>query len=180
MRRLILLRHAKTERDAPSGRDIDRSLDERGLLDAQTVGQWLTRNFYRPDIALVSPATRAMQTWDILAKSLSSTRMKTVQELYNADAGDLLTIVRTIGIEDPKTLMIVAHNPALHELALALISAGETAGLRALAANLPTTGVVVIDFPGEDWDDAGFRKGTLERFVSPKLLKEWSDNKLGS
>jgi len=176
MRRLILLRHAKTERDAPSGRDFDRRLDERGMLDAQMIGQWLARNGYRPDLALVSPAVRAMQTWDILAKSLSSAPMKNIEELYSADAGELLTIIHTTEIDDPKVLMIVAHNPALHELALATVSAGETSALRAIAANMPTAGVAAIDFEIDGWGDTGFRKGKLERFVSPKLLKESSDN----
>ena len=117
------------------------------------------------------------QTWEILAKSFPASRAKHLDELYSTDAGDLLNMIRTAGIADPKVLMIVAHNPAMHELALALINAGETTGLRALAANLPTAGVVVIDFASDDWDDVGFRKGALERFVSPKLLKEWSDHK---
>jgi phosphohistidine phosphatase len=175
MRRLILLRHAKTERDAPSGRDIDRQLDERGMQDARDIGQWLARNNYTPDLAWVSTAHRAQQTWDILEKSLTTSRAERRDELYSADAGELLKLIRA-GTADPRVLMVVAHNPALHELALALISAGETAGLRALAANLPTAGVIVIDFATDDWDDAGFRKGALERFISPKLLKEWSDN----
>ena len=175
MRRLILLRHAKTERNAPSGRDIDRQLDERGMQDARDIGQWLARNNYTPDLAWVSTAHRARQTWDILAKSFTTSHAERRDELYSADAGELLKLIRA-GTADPKVLMVIAHNPALHELALALISAGETAGLRALAANLPTAGVIVIDFATDDWDDAGFRKGALERFISPKLLKEWSDN----
>ncbi len=176
MRRLILLRHAKTERDAPSGRDFDRRLDELGTHDARDIGQWLARNNYTPDLAWVSLAHRAQQTWEILQKSFPKSRAEHLEELYSTDAGDLLTTIRTAGIADPKVLMIVAHNPALHELALALISAGGTTGLRALAANLPTAGVVVIDFASDDWDDVGFRKGALECFASPKLLKEWSDN----
>lgn len=176
MRRLILLRHAKTERDAPSGRDFDRRLDERGTVDARDIGQWLAENNYTPDLVWVSHAQRAQQTWEILQKSFPKSRAEHLEELYSTDAGDLLTTIRAAGIADPNVLMVVAHNPALHELALALISAGKTTGLRALAANLPTAGVVVIDFAGDDWDDVGFRKGALECFVSPKLLKEWSDN----
>ena len=176
MRRLILLRHAKTEHSAPSGRDVDRRLDKRGTQDAHDVGQWLARNSFTPDLAWVSTAHRAQQTWDILAKSFTTTRVEHRDELYSADAGDLLTMIHAAGIADPKVLMIVAHNPSMHELGLALIAAGEMAGRQALAANLPTTGVIVIDFTVEDWSDVGFRKGSLERFVSPKLLKEWSDH----
>lgn len=77
---------------------------------------------------------------------------------------------------DLKCLLILAHNPGLHELALGLISGGDAAGRRALAANLPTSGVAVIDFATDDWGDVSFRRGRLERFASPKLLREWSDS----
>src|ERR1700737_246170 len=67
MRRLMLLRHAKTETDAPSGKDHDRRLDDRGQGDAADVGGWLARNRHVPDLVLVSSAIRALQTWNILA-----------------------------------------------------------------------------------------------------------------
>lgn len=175
MRRLILLRHAKTERDAPSGHDIDRRLDERGRQDCESVGRWLARHGYSPEIALVSNAARARETWALLSKFFPATRAEERPELYNADTGDLLALIHAAEIADPKTLMILAHNPALHELALALIATGEMAGRHALAANLPTAGVVIIDFDTDSWGDAGFRKGALERFVSPKILKDWPD-----
>ncbi len=65
MRRLMLLRHAKTENDAPSGRDRDRRLDDRGRSDAAEIGGWIGRHPPFPDSVLVSPAIRAHQTWEI-------------------------------------------------------------------------------------------------------------------
>ena len=65
MRRLMLLRHAKTENDAPCGRDQDRRLDERGRLDAAEIGGWIGRHPPFPDSVLVSTAVRSQQTWDI-------------------------------------------------------------------------------------------------------------------
>lgn len=171
MRRLILLRHAKTERDAPSGRDIDRRLDERGVEDAALVGRWLAKK-YAPDLALVSSAARAQETWEIFSKSLPETLSEEIPDLYGADAGELLHIIQDAGASNAQRLMIVAHNPGLHELALALIADGERASRDALASNLPTTGVAVIDFEIEDWNEVRFRGGTLERFVSPKILKD--------
>ena len=175
MRRLILLRHAKTERDAPSGRDQDRRLDERGHRDGADIGRWLAAENYRPDLALVSTATRAQETWELLRPAMPSVRARHLPELYSADPSALLRIIHDAAKADPKCLMIIAHNPGLHELALALIAGGDAAGRRALDANLPTSGVVVIDFKIDDWDDIGFRGGQLERFASPKLLREQSD-----
>jgi len=62
MRRLLLLRHAKTEHDAPSGRDQDRRLDDRGRNDAAEIGGWIGRHPPVPDSVLVSTAIRARQT----------------------------------------------------------------------------------------------------------------------
>src|SRR6478609_449951 len=65
MRRLMLLRHAKTETDAPSGRDQDRRLDARGHRDAAGIGEWIGTHPPFPDHVMVSSAVRAVQTWDI-------------------------------------------------------------------------------------------------------------------
>ncbi len=68
--------------------------------------------------------------------------------------------------------MLVAHNPGMHELALALTGSGDAAGRKALTDNLPTSGLAMLDFAGDDWDDVAFRRGRLALFVSPKLLKQ--------
>ena len=70
MRRLLLLRHAKTETDAPSGKDFDRRLDDRGLVDAAAMGAWLNRHPPLPDLVCVSTAARARQTWELVAAEL--------------------------------------------------------------------------------------------------------------
>ena len=70
--------------------------------------------------------------------------------------------------------MVVGHNPGMHELALALTGGGDAAGRRALADNLPTSGLAIFDFAIDDWNDVAFRRGRLVLFVSPKLLKQAS------
>jgi phosphohistidine phosphatase len=72
--------------------------------------------------------------------------------------------------------MVVGHNPGMHELALALTDGGDAAGRRALADNLPTSGLAVFDFATNDWNDVAFRRGRLVLFVSPKLLKQTLDD----
>jgi phosphohistidine phosphatase len=176
MRRLILMRHAKTERDAPSGKDQDRRLDERGRQDSAEIGRWLALHGYRPDLTLVSTAKRTQETWELLHAAIPSTRAKHLPELYGADPSELLKAIYGVTAADPQVLLILAHNPGLHELALALISGGEPEGRRALASNLPTSGVALIDFATDNWRDVSFRSGRLERFASPKLLREWSES----
>jgi phosphohistidine phosphatase len=178
MRRLMLLRHAKTEHDAPSGRDQDRRLDERGHRDAAEIGDWIGRHPPFPDLIMVSPAVRAKQTWELVWEAMQNCapppQVEFLPELYGADAATLLESIRFASATDPKRLMLVGHNPGMHELALALIGSGDAAGRHALAHNLPTSGLAVFDFAGNDWNEVAFRRGRLVLFVSPKLLKQTS------
>jgi len=171
MLRLILLRHAKTERDSPNGNDHDRRLDARGHDDANRIGSWLAAHD-APDRALVSSAVRARETWNEMASLLPRTGVEIVAGLYHADPSDILQAIHGFAGTGTKRLMIVAHNPGLHELALALVSGGDKHGLRELQDNLPTCGAAIIAFDLKRWDDISFRSGTLIRFVSPKLLRE--------
>jgi len=160
MRRLMLLRHAKTETDSPSGRDQDRRLDERGHKDAARIGGWIGRHPPFPDFVQVSPAVRAQQTWEIAWEEMK----------------EHVQSIRMAAATDPKRMMLVGHNPGMHELALTLAGSGDAAGRKALADNLPTAGLVIFDFDIKDWNDVAFRKGRLMLFVSPKLLKQASDD----
>lgn len=181
MRRLLLLRHAKTESEAPSGRDQDRQLDERGRRDAADIGAWIGRHPPCPDIVLVSPAVRAQQTWNFASEALQDhapqPRAETVAELYGADSAQLLQIIRMAAATDPRQLLLVGHNPGMHELALALAGSdnADANARQALTDNLPTSGLVVFDFAVDDWNDVGFRLGKLVLFLSPKLLRQASN-----
>jgi phosphohistidine phosphatase len=178
MRRLMLLRHAKTENDAPSGRDRDRRLDDRGRSDAAAIGGWIGRHPPFPDLVLVSDAIRAHQTWEIAWEAMKDLvrqpRVELLPELYGADPSQLLQTIRDASVADPRRLMLVGHNPGMHELAIALAGGGDAAGRKELAGNLPTSGLAVFDFEIDDWGDVAFRRGRLVLFVSPKLLKQTS------
>ena len=177
MRRLILLRHAKTERDSRSGQDRDRQLDARGRLDAPVIGDYLAKHRLVPDLALVSPAARTRETWQLIAAVLKPPPAEEiVGALYGADASELLQIVRMASgrsdDQDLRSIMLVAHNPGLHELALDLIGKARAADREALQDNLPTSGLAVFAFAAETWHDVSIRHGTLELFVTPRLLRE--------
>ena len=176
MRRLMLLRHAKTENEAPSGRDEDRRLDNRGHRDAAEIGSWIGHHPPFPDLVLVSHAMRALQTWQIaweaMKELVSQPEVELVPELYGADVSQLLETIRDTSSADPKRLMLVGHNPGMHELVLALAGGGDRAGRKALTDNLPTSGLAIFDFDLDDWADVAFRRGRLAAFVSPKLLRQ--------
>jgi len=176
MRRLLLLRHAKTETDAPSGRDQDRRLDDRGHKDAAEIGDWMASHPPFPEAVLVSHAVRARQTWDIAWETMkdrvAAPQVEVLPELYGADSAQILETIRTATVPaDPKQLLLVGHNPGMHEVALMLTGGGDPAGARAIAGNLPTSGLAIFDFDVKDWGDVAYRRGKLVLFVSPRLLR---------
>ena len=182
MRRLMLLRHAKTEHDAPSGHDQDRRLDERGRLDAAALGTWIGRHPPLPDAVLVSTAVRARQTWEIARDAMKNAvrvhqpRVELLDELYGAEPTQLLRLIRLAEVTNPARLMLIGHNPGMHELALMLAGSGDAAAKKSLEDNLPTAGLAILDFAVDDWNEVAFRRGELVRFTSPKLLKQALDD----
>jgi phosphohistidine phosphatase len=187
MRRLMLLRHAKTEHDAPSGQDHDRRLDDRGRLDAAAIGTWIGRQSPLPDAVLVSTAVRARQTWEIAGQAIKDAirepsasprpewQVDFLADIYGAEPAQLLQIIRLAEVTHPGHLLLVGHNPGMHELALLLTGSGNAAAKKSLEDNLPTAGLVILDFAIDDWSDVAFRGGTLVAFTCPKMLKQASD-----
>jgi len=174
MRRLLLLRHSKTERPEPGERDRDRKLMPRGRADAPLIGAYMARHGLVPDLALVSPATRAEETWALIAKALP-TAPKVVEEegIYNAGRDKLIGIIRKA--RDAHVLLVVGHNPGLHELAVTLIASGDVEARERVNEKLPTSGLVVIDLAFDDWSRLHPNAGRIERFVSPRLIEEATD-----
>jgi phosphohistidine phosphatase len=171
MRRLLLLRHAKTERAEAGERDRDRKLTKRGRNDAPVIGTFMAKHGLVPDLALVSPAVRAQETWALLAPYFKKTQpLVTEDRIYNAGTAQLFELVAET--RPAKTLLLVGHNPGFHELAVHLVAAGDVDLREQLKEALPTSGLVVIDLPIDDWSLLHPRAGRLERFVTPRLLAE--------
>src|SRR4051812_19979823 len=105
MLRLILFRHGKAERSAPSGKDFDRPLAPRGDTDARLVAEALLAAGYVPDLALVSSAKRTRETWAAAQPVFPETRVEVVDALYNAGSGLILRLAREA--EEPGTVMAV-------------------------------------------------------------------------
>ena len=174
MRRLLILRHAKTERAEPGERDRDRKLTPRGRTDAPIIGAYIAHHGLVPDLVLVSPAARAMETWALVAPSFPKTpRVVTEDRIYNAVVDTLVGLIRET--RGARALLVVGHNPGLHDLATQLIASGDAEERERINEKLPTSGLVVIDFPFDDWVRLRTNTGRLERFVSPRLIAEATD-----
>ena len=121
---------------------------------------------------------RALQTWEIAWEAMREfapqPSVEIMPQLYGADVSHLIEAIHEASEADPQRLMLVGHNPGMHELAIALAGHGDHAGRAALADNLPTAGLAIFDFEVDDWTNVGLRRGRLAVFVSPKLIKQTS------
>ena len=127
MRQLILMRHAQAQASSPSGGDRERALSPAGRAQAIAIGQALRARGVTPDLAIVSAARRTRETWAGLAEGLETDAepesLVVEAALYNANA---MTLRRHVeGAEDRcDTLVLIAHNPGVHQLAFELLSEG--------------------------------------------------------
>jgi phosphohistidine phosphatase len=173
--RLMLLRHAKTEKAALGASDRERVLTARGRKDAPTIGAYLVDHALNPDRVIVSSARRTRETWERLALAFSTPPPAAYDErLYDAGPERILAVVSETE-RTASTLMVIGHNPGLHELAQLLIASGDVTARERLSEGLPTAGLAVIDFAGKDWRKLRPQGGRLERFVTPRSLKAATD-----
>jgi phosphohistidine phosphatase len=150
--------------------DRERRLNGRGQKDAATMGAYIARHGLAPDLAVISTAQRTRETWERVAAALSMPPAPIYeQRLYNARYDAILTVIRQID-GAARTLLVIGHNPGLHDLARNLIASGDVEWRERLNEGLPTAGLVVIDFAAENWRRLHARAGRLERFVTPRSL----------
>lgn len=117
MLQLTLLRHAKAATDSDTGEDFDRPLASRGRSDAPVVGKAVAEAGADPQVVLVSAAKRTRETWALVAPFFPKAEARFVDGLYLAAADIILREAEEAGAE---RVMVVAHNPGLHELAARL------------------------------------------------------------
>jgi phosphohistidine phosphatase len=173
--RLLIFRHAKAERGTPGMRDRDRPLNPRGQKDAPRMGAFMARHLLVPDRALVSPARRTRETWDGLASAFPAQIAVDFEDrLYDAGAEQIVAVLREADAA-ARVMLVVGHNPGLHEAGRLLIASGDVEARERLNEGLPTSGLAVIDFAGDDWSKLHLHSGRLERFVTPRLLRAATD-----
>lgn len=164
--RLHLLRHAKSSWDDETLADHDRPLAPRGIRAGKRIRRHLAAHAVRPSLVVCSTATRARQTLDLVLPALGAPRVELEERVYLAWADDLVQLLRGLPDESPE-VMLVGHNPGLHDLALML---ADEASRPALDENLPTGGLVTLDLPAASWRDVEEGTATLVSFVKPREL----------
>jgi len=160
MKTLFLIRHAKSSWDNSALPDKDRPLNDRGRRDAPKIGDQLAKRDVKPDLMLSSPAVRALETAEIIAKKLDYKRKKIVidDRLYAAAADDLLDVVHKLD-DKLERVMLFGHNPELTELAHRLSSK---------ITNMPTCAVAEFTFDAKSWSSIGRAKPPKVALDYPK------------
>ena len=159
MKRLILMRHAKSDWSA-TGDDHARPLNKRGRASAPAMGEWLRAKGWMPDEVLCSSATRTRQTLDLLGLGRVPTRFE--RALYLAEASEMIGVLQTANAD---TVLLLGHNHGIAEAAHQLVQK-PPAHTRFL--DYPTCATSLITFAIESWEDVGRTKGTCEDFAIPR------------
>ncbi|HEX7968055.1 MAG TPA: histidine phosphatase family protein [Stellaceae bacterium] len=165
---LHLLRHAKAAPQEDGG-DRERSLDPSGRRAAQALAAWAAGRRLAPELVLCSPALRTRQTLDIVAPALvRSPHILIEDSLYLANARQLLARLRKVAA-GVASVIVVGHNPGLHELATILSDVSDGALPARLAAGFPAGALASFEVPVA-WPALDRRRARLAGIVTPKEL----------
>ncbi len=162
MRRLILFRHAKAEPRAAGMDDFDRPLAARGREDAALMGRLLASEGLAPDCAIISPARRTAETWICARDCFPHIRAELDRTLYNAAPEDIRAAIERVA-ERSDVLMVIGHNPGLHELAVEILIDGgaSNAEIERVSARFPTATAAIYQI-----DEVG--RASLDGFFLAK------------
>ncbi len=171
MLRLLLLRHAEAVPVA-GGSDIDRPLTAEGRAAAWRMGAYLKASGEEPDLALVSPARRTIETLEVIERALGHSLPQTMAlPLYQSGSAALVALLADTA-PAVRALLVIGHNPGLAETANALSKSGAAADLARLRTQFPAPCLAIIAFEAADWKKAARGRGRLERFITPAALQK--------
>ncbi|SMG33380.1 phosphohistidine phosphatase [Marivirga sericea] len=160
MKKLLLVRHAKSSWDFPHLKDYDRPLNDRGKRDAPKMAQWLSSKAQKADLIISSGAERAKNTARAF-RAVLNTPLRIDDDLYHASHSKLLKFIKQTD-NAINCLILVSHNPGLNDLADYLLSG--------FPDNIPTTGIVSLNLDIKKWNEASPEKASLHFFQYPKNL----------
>ncbi len=167
MKRVYLLRHAKSSWKGRGLPDHDRPLAPRGRRASKAIAKHLREQGVEPELVLCSTARRARETLERIEPALGSADVGIEEELYGASKAALLDRLRAVP-DAVGSVMLIGHNPGIELLALDL--AQPSPERRELEEKFPTAALATLAFPGP-WKSLGSGPATLDAFVVPADLQ---------
>jgi phosphohistidine phosphatase len=164
---LGLLRHAKSDLDDAAMRDFDRGLNERGRRGAELIGRHIAEQGIAWGAVIASPAERVRRTIEASGLPLAP---QFDDRAYLADAATLMDLLRAVD-GDPASVLLVGHNPGLHELLFQLVDPEQETALFAEAVEkFPTASFAVLELAIDQWANVAPGCGRLAHFARPRDL----------
>jgi len=165
MLRLILLRHASTAWARPGKRDIDRQLNDEGIVELVAIRKSIIEHKLVPTRIFCSPAKRTRQTLEGIANCFETKATEFPEILYSGYVQEYLEIIKAA--REPETILIVGHNPSCGSLANQLVAKNDPAALDKVSYQFPPGALAVIDFEIGSWSDLMPGTGNLAHFLVP-------------
>lgn len=161
MKKLYIIRHAKSDWEDLTLKDFDRPLNSRGEDDSPFMGKLLNEKEVLPDAILSSPALRAKKTAQKIAKEINFTKpILYDKKIYEASVQTLESIVKSID-DKYDIVFLLGHNPGLKMLAESIVG---------LEGNIPTSGIVEVEFDCKKWSEISSKNAKLISFDYPKKI----------
>lgn len=162
MKELIFIRHAKSSWSNPLLDDFERPLNKRGEKNAPFMAKVLKQKELTPDLIISSPSIRTKQTLDYFIQEFDyKGEIIFEKSIYEAPFENLLKVIKNID-DKYKTIFLFGHNPGLNDLVDFLIGNFEE--------NIPTSGVLKLNFDIKKWENLKEKIGILEFFIYPKIF----------
>lgn len=159
MKKLYLIRHAKSDWSNPNLEDFDRPLNKRGEKNAPFMAELLNSKKIKPDLIISSPAYRAKKTATIIADKTSyNSNIIFDEHLYESSLQTILEIINFLE-DNIHSLFLIGHNPSLNILAFYLVDFNK---------NIPTSGILEIEFDCDTWREISKKNAKLISFEYPK------------
>jgi phosphohistidine phosphatase len=159
VKKLYLIRHAKSSWEDSRLSDYERPLNKRGKINAPFMGTLLYEKKVKPDLVISSPAFRAKTTAEIIAKELGYTKeILFLQDIYEGSVSSLEKILLSLNDEN-NSVLLFGHNPSLNMFAQQYVDFEE---------NIPTCGVLEIEFNAKSWSKISRENARLIAFEYPK------------
>lgn len=170
MKRLTLLRHAKSGDDGTVARDFDRALNAKGRRAARAIGRHMRNASLHFDIVFASPARRVAETLqEVEAGYGGALAPQWEKSIYLATPDELLDVIHAAP-DDSESVLLIGHNPGLEELVLMLVPHSGDGPRGQVEIKYPTASLAEMTFPVDHWAEVGEGNGALVRFVRPRDL----------
>ena len=167
---LYILRHGKAETGSATLDDHERGLNQQGIDACAVIGKYMVDKAIKPDLVLCSTAKRAKTTWNLVKEASKCTsKQEFTDALYLASANEIVKHLACLP-ETMSSVMVVGHNPGLHQLCLNVSKQGDEDLLELLMMKFPTCAFATIDLGDTLWEQMVHANGRLAIFVTPRLL----------